>query len=249
MIIDLEKKYLFVGLPYSASSAISKELIEQYGGEPLYHKHANIPLLLKHRPDIEIDQFFIFAVVRDPVEITFSIYNKYLTNPYNIYTDSKYFIENGGFVSRKARRMHHTVHGNKLTFEEYINHIYRHKPYDNDLSLNARYLTDFIDFNNITEDFRSCLVNIGIDPVRQLPLYNKTNKVTNESPLPLGTVRKVFGPFYRCHADYFHKNIRISLARTSYFRLLQAFRYYKRLKYDERQKASTQSIIDLKNPR
>ena len=40
MIISHKYKFLFIGLPFSASSAISKELHLQYEGEPFLRKHS-----------------------------------------------------------------------------------------------------------------------------------------------------------------------------------------------------------------
>ena len=40
MIISHKYKYLFIGLPFSASSAISKELNTRYEGQPLLRKHS-----------------------------------------------------------------------------------------------------------------------------------------------------------------------------------------------------------------
>ena len=40
MIISHKYKFLFIGLPFSASSAISKDLHLKYGGEPRLSKHS-----------------------------------------------------------------------------------------------------------------------------------------------------------------------------------------------------------------
>ena len=40
MIISHKYKFLFIGLPFSASSAISKELNLAYQGEPYLRKHS-----------------------------------------------------------------------------------------------------------------------------------------------------------------------------------------------------------------
>jgi hypothetical protein len=92
-----------VGLPFSASSAISKELLECYDGELILSKHANIPSLLRQMPEIDIAQYSIFAVVRDPVDIAWSKYNKILTDAYGAHTSPDYFIENGGWVTKRVR--------------------------------------------------------------------------------------------------------------------------------------------------
>jgi len=80
MFISEKYKYIFIGLRFSASSALSKELIEMYDSEPILHKHANIPYFIKKYPKLEINQNFKFAVLRDPVQIMHTIFNKYLTH-------------------------------------------------------------------------------------------------------------------------------------------------------------------------
>lgn len=248
MIVDFKRKYIFIGLPHSASSAISKELLQMYGAEPLFHKHANIPLLLRERPDIDISDYFVFAVIRDPVEIVFSVYNKLLTNPNDRYTDPKSFLENGGHVNRNTRKLYSMVHDEGLSFEGYVRMKYRYLPYDNDLSINAKYLTEVIHFETIAEDFKRCLLQMGIAPVRDLPLFNKTNKVASCSELPRGLVNSVFGPFYDRHRAYFDKEVKISALDRVLFGLYQKFRFMKRLRYDLRQKNISTSIDKLLEP-
>ena len=40
MIISHKYKFLFIGLPFSASSAITKELHKEYEGKPCLRKHS-----------------------------------------------------------------------------------------------------------------------------------------------------------------------------------------------------------------
>ena len=40
MIISYKYKFLFIGLPFSASSAITKELHKEYEGKPYLRKHS-----------------------------------------------------------------------------------------------------------------------------------------------------------------------------------------------------------------
>ncbi|MBK6730623.1 MAG: hypothetical protein IPG60_06515 [Bacteroidetes bacterium] len=40
MVIDHRYKFVFIELPLTATSAISKEIREQYGCEPIMNKHA-----------------------------------------------------------------------------------------------------------------------------------------------------------------------------------------------------------------
>ena len=49
MIISHKYKYVFVGLPLAASTAISKELCEQYDGKAILAKHSIYQDFLKIR--------------------------------------------------------------------------------------------------------------------------------------------------------------------------------------------------------
>ena len=41
MIISHRYKFLFIGLPFSASSTITKDLHEEHDGKPYLRKHSN----------------------------------------------------------------------------------------------------------------------------------------------------------------------------------------------------------------
>lgn len=263
MVINHQHKFIFIGLRYSASSAISKELIEQYGGEPLYHKHSNIPLLLKDQPEINISDYFIFAVKRDPIEKCFSVYNKHLNNPYNQFTNPKYFKENGGFVSKKARDFYVEFQNNHWSFEEYLFHKYSFVqnskilknllliPYDDELSINKEHLNYTIDFNNLEKEFNECLLQIGITPKRNLPLYNKTKKEEKSISLSENIRHQFFGPYIKEHhlVESEFKFKKTPLLAAIKFKILKIIRRDRTLKYDLEQKDNNISINDLKNER
>ena len=61
MIISHKHKFLFIGLPFSASSAISKELHLQYEGESLLRKHSLYYEFKKGATKKELE-YFVFAV-------------------------------------------------------------------------------------------------------------------------------------------------------------------------------------------
>ena len=191
MIISDKWKYIFVGLPFSASSAISKELLEYYDGQPVAWKHANITEQIAKGRDIS--KYYVFAVYRNPVEITFSHYNKLLTNAYGVFTKPECFRENGGWVTKRARSIFHEVRSKSLDFNSYIRLHYKF-PYDSVFSLNKPYLNKVLDFGNINDSFQEALLDIGIKAKRELPLFNKTDK-PGQMNLEEGTARKVFAPF------------------------------------------------------
>ncbi|WP_299160567.1 sulfotransferase family 2 domain-containing protein [uncultured Eudoraea sp.] len=251
MIISHKYKYIFIGLPFSGSSAISKELIEQYEGEPLFHKHANIPLLHKIMPSLNLEEYYIFVVVRDPLEMCFSVYNKHLANPYNTFTDSQYFIENGGFVSQKARKFYKRVQAQKMTFEDFLKAKYHLAPYDDNLTINSKYLDGVLRFDQLTSDFENLLLKLGITPQRELPVYNKTNKKTKDYIISEKTFQNIFSAFILQHKALFNEMQypKPTIMNIVRFKIKSYLRFYKVLKYDLKQMNNSFSIKDLNNER
>ena len=72
MIISHKYKFLFIGLPFSASSAISKELYTKYEGEPYLRKHSLYHEFIKIATIVE-KKYFVFAVLRNPMEIVVTV--------------------------------------------------------------------------------------------------------------------------------------------------------------------------------
>jgi hypothetical protein len=217
MIISHKYKYIFIGLPFSGSSAISKELIELYDGESIFMKHTNIQAILNTKK-IDISKYFVFAVYRDPLDITRTTYSKYLNNAKGVYTDKNFLKENGGHVSKKAVKWYNYIQSNKITFQEYIKYKYRgFIPFDFVFSINEKYLNFQINFESLNEDFKFALLKIGIQPKRDLPIYNKTeNKIDIDDSIR----HIVFEPYYLRRENVFETlkrfEIRIFLMQLLY---------------------------------
>ena len=218
MIISYKWNYIFVGLPFSASSAISRELVKKYDGEPILGKHSNITDLIKTR---DISDFFVFAVYRDPLDINFTQYSKLLGNAHDVYTSPEYFVENGGWVSKRARKFYTLVHEKNMSFESFIREAHK-IPFDSVYSMNREYLDYIIDFSNLNTSFHECIKRIGIDPIRDLPTFNKT---ANKHRCTIDPILKnrVFGPFY-----LFNSNVEANVLWYSsmLYRALQPLRFY-----------------------
>jgi len=239
MIISHKHKYIFIGLPFSGSSAISKELIELYDGESIFAKHTNIQAILDAK-EIDISKYFVFAVYRDPLDITRTTYSKYLNNAKEVYTNKKFLKENGGHVSRKAVRCYNYIQSNKISFQGYIRYKYRgFIPYDFVFSINEEYLNFQINFESLNEDFKLALLKIGIEPIRDLPIYNKTeNKIDID-----GSIKHiVFEPYYLRKQNVFETlnkfKMRILLMQILYH-ILHPIRKYKWLKMDKARTVKT----------
>ena len=75
MIISHKNKYLFVELQHTASSAISRELRVNYGGEPILRKLARYHEFLK-AASAEEKNYFVFSGIRNPLDVAVTIYIK-----------------------------------------------------------------------------------------------------------------------------------------------------------------------------
>lgn len=172
MIISHKYKFLFIGLPFSASSAITKELHTQYHGKPYLRKHSLYHEFEKIATKEELD-YFVFAVLRNPMEIVITVYEKMKANAKGNFTNPELFKENGGHITKKHREKYNFIHNNNATFQEYFIRYFK-KPYDN-LSSGTIDNCDFvIRYENIVVDYLLALEKVGIKNPRPLAVVNKT---------------------------------------------------------------------------
>ncbi len=127
MIISHKYKFLFIGLPFSASSAISKELHLQHEGEPYLRKHSLYHEFEKVATKQE-KKYFVFAVLRNPMDIVVTLYEKMKANAKGNFTNPELFTENGGHITKQHRERFNYIHDNKASFQEYFNKFFM-KPY------------------------------------------------------------------------------------------------------------------------
>ena len=90
MIISHKHKFLFIGLPFSASSAISRDLYLNYEGSPLLRKHSLYHDFMSVATKEEME-YFVFAVLRNPMEIAITVYEKMKANSKGNFTNPKFF--------------------------------------------------------------------------------------------------------------------------------------------------------------
>jgi len=231
MIISHKYKFLFIGLPFSASSAISKELHQQYEAQPFLRKHSLYYEFNKEATKQEMG-YFVFAVLRNPMEIVITTYEKMKSNAKGNFTNPVFFTENGGHITAKQRERFDFIINNNATFQQYFNKFYK-KPYDNLSSLTIDYCDFVIRYENIDRDYLSALKNIGISNPKPLNVANKTlGKVQNDI---LGYYTdeikdravSVFGPFMRKYNYVFPeqwKDVKPSLISIYQFRILSILR-------------------------
>ncbi len=234
MIISKKYSYIFIALPFSGASAISKELIENYDGHLLFAKHTNYPYLAELVDKNILSNYKIIAVYKDPVKIVFTTYNKYLTNHKETYTNSKFFVENGGHVSVRARKRFREVHSLGLSFIDYVERYFSKYPYDNVFSLNHRYLDYVVDFDDLNNSLFDILSKLNIEKVRDLPSQNKTVKTTSLIEISEKLKNRIFGPFYRKHIKYSHTNLQSDYKSDFLFYTLKPLRYYQWTRRDRK---------------
>jgi hypothetical protein len=209
MIISYKYKFLFIGLPFSASSAITKELHEEYEGKPYLRKHS-LYHEFKKVATSEEKKFFVFAVLRNPMEIAITVYEKMKANAKGNFTNPELFAENGGHISKKQRERFNFIHDNNASFQEYFIKFFN-IPFDNFASLTLDKCDYVIRYENITEDYKIALAKAGIENPKDLPVANKTfGKKKDLSEYYTKEIQSlalfVFGPFLKKYDYKFPKD-------------------------------------------
>ena len=202
MIISHKYKFLFIGLPFSASSAISKELHLQYKGKPYLGKHSLYHEFEKVATKEE-KKYFVFAVLRNPMEIAVTVYEKMRTN-------AGLYKENGGQITKKNRKKFNFISNNNSSFQEYFLRFHT-KPYDNLSSITLDNCDFVIRYENIAEDYVIALKKAGVKSPRALPVANKTiGKKKELSEYYTEEIKQqaicVFGPFLEKYNYSFPEN-------------------------------------------
>ena len=221
---------LFIGLPFSASSAISKELSLQYSAKRILRKHSLHYEFKKNAVKKECD-YFVFAVLRNPMDIVVTIYEKMRVNAKGNFNNPKLFIENGGHITRKQRMHFKFIHENEATFQQYFCKFFT-KPYDNLASLTIQHCDYVIRYENIAKDYLTALKKAGIHNPRPLPVFNKTlGKSLKIIDYYTDDVKEraisVFSPFFEKYNYSFPENwgfTKSSLKARMQFRILAVLR-------------------------
>lgn len=199
MIISHEHRYLFVELYHTGSTAVSRELCELYGGEPILRKHSFYRDFARQASADE-RRYFTFSTIRNPLEVVASFYYKY-RNDHDEYENPANWSRNGGWVTPLILRQYRFVKETNCSFAGYLRHFHWY-PYDNWSRLDHHRMDYVMRFERLAEDFDLVLRRIGIEPVRPLPRANVTaGKPREPEDLHSPEVRELairsFGPFMR----------------------------------------------------
>ncbi len=230
MIISHKYRYIFIELPHTASTAISSELCEFYDGQEILHKHAHYHEFLESSLKQEQD-YFIFAGIRNPLDVITTLYFKRKTNHQNFYTTPEHWRRNGGHVSNQALKEFRFISENDASFSDYLTNFYR-IPYDSWGSPRPENFDFVIRFENLQSDFSMLLDLLSIEQLRPLPTRNKTSQKTKNfmdyySPDTYDHVCSIFGPYmkiweYKIPANW--GDCQPNFVNNFYFNLLTSVR-------------------------
>ena len=207
MIISRKHKYLFVELPHTASTAISKELRDNYDGERILRKHSFYQEYQKiAMKGNETD--FVFSCIRNPMDDVLSIYFKYKTDHYGSFQNGSFknrekreeLARQGLLITKRSLGKHNFVQKYGNEFPGYFKKFYKF-PYDNWSSLDHKNFDYIIRFENLQQDFQRVLELIGLEQKRPLSIINPTREkkhyLTYYTPEIYQHAKYVFSPFMK----------------------------------------------------
>lgn len=199
MVISHEHKYLFIELPRTGSTAISRELCQYYGGKRILRKHATYHDFLKQASPEE-RQYFVFSGIRNPLDDIVSHYFKLKTNHREFYTDPN-AKKKFRLAEMLDKRLFNQIQKHNLSFEEFFLKFYVF-PYNNWASSARKHYDYIIRFENISQDFAKVISLLGLDLARPLPARNSTSDrersfASYYTPRAIAHARRIFGPFMK----------------------------------------------------
>jgi hypothetical protein len=199
MVISDKHKYLFVELPLTGSTALSKELSDLYDGKRILRKHSRYREFLKIATK-EQKKYFVFSGIRNPMDLVVSEYLKIKNNHKERYTTPSEWRRNGGTLSDESLRLYKEIIENNLSFQDYFKKYFK-IPYDNWSCIAHKKFDYIIRFENLSNDFSEVLKRLNIQPKRDLPQINKTSEKGDFAKYYTPEIRSravfVFGPFMK----------------------------------------------------
>jgi len=216
MIISDKYKFVFIEVPFTGSTAISAALRSDYDGKAIKfkyrnkydNKHANYSEWM-HVAKRDNKDYFIFASVRNPLDVIVSDYIKMKNDHNNEWNNPKERYENGGWITKDLLSKYTDIHDYNMDFSTYFMK-YNHGIYVNWNLVGYSYFDYVIKFENLNNDFQEVLKYLSITSKGPLLMVNKTeNKERFETYFTSNTrVRavSVFGPYMQCWGYKFPNN-------------------------------------------
>ncbi len=208
MVISDRHRFVFVNLPQTASTAISRELVEQYGAREFCFKHALYRTDFLKAANKDQRTYRVISGLRDPMDITVSTYFKVRSDHEGRYSNASAHKIKHGFLRKHLmywwnRRSHKEIVGRNLDFTEWFLRNHR-VPYASWAILDHKRFDKVIRYEHLQEDFAEALRSLGIEQVRPLPVGNSTAKESRGHYTEMFTTDRakrhakyIFGPYMR----------------------------------------------------
>lgn len=198
MIVSHKHRYVYVELPRTGSSAVSVELRENYDGHSFLFKHATYRDFLRHATPDE-RTYFVFSGLRNPLDVAVTRYTHLLEDTRGHFSEPEQVQMRSSVAGRLERRLFRWVQKTNPDFETFLKHVYL-LPFDTWSALDHKRMHAIIRFENLPDDFASVLRQLGLEPVRPLPVRNATpgRERDYESYYTPGAARvaaRIFGPY------------------------------------------------------
>lgn len=159
MIISHKYKYVFIQLDKTASTAIAKELMENYDGHPILWKHARYEdFMLVATP--EEKKYFKFSGVRNPLDVNVSYYH--------VFTDDI------GLLGKPNKDKYEYIKKHNATFSDYFKKYVSNKIYCEWKMASFKKLDYVYKYENVQEEFSKILKMLKVEQIRPLPIFNET---------------------------------------------------------------------------
>ena len=162
-------------------------------------KHAQYHEFLK-KASAEEKEYFAFSTIRNPMDIVVSKYFKYKNNHKGYIGKKVVHGKVRKYIAGQEKARRNFILAHNADFETFFMKFYK-LPYSSWSLVNHPHLDFIMRFENLSDDFEKILVQMGIEPVRRLPLFNKTGDKNKhfteyyESPEVRRRAIKVFGPY------------------------------------------------------
>lgn len=200
MIISHKYRYVFVEVPRTGSTSISAELRENYDGHGVLRKHASYQDFLRVASSEEA-KYFTFSTVRNPLDIAVTRFVRLKHDVQELYQDRSKIAIRNSLSARLERRIFRWVQRTDADFEAFLRRWY-FLPYDTWTTLDHKQMDAVLRFETLAGDFDRALRQMGIEPLRSLPVLNATPGRDSDwtsyfTPNAIRRAIWVFGPYMR----------------------------------------------------
>jgi len=201
MIISHKHRYLFVELPRTGTTAISRELCEKYDGEAILKKHATYEDFLRSPEGENGRDYYTFSCIRHPMDKAVSLYYKYKTDHRSYYSSGRRKGKDNWIVRIQQSSQFKFISSANADFSDYFMR-YFWIPYDDWSILSHDIFNRIIRFEALDEGLSKVLGDLNLEQVRPLPRKNITGSRAEDfyQYYPKKTRQRakwIFGPYMK----------------------------------------------------